>query len=478
MHHSRRSLFRIIAFIAGIMLSGVLAGGCLTFLTGSGSFLTFGGSGGNPVYTAFVLGFALSAGLAVYGILGWIQARRLRSEQESGFRDIKMLIDQERESFTALSRLWEQKEVAWQEEKKQWEQEKQSWCKQRENWEKERETMLRNLGAQRRELKARDEEKTKWEEERETLCAVREGWEKSKESDEQERQQSESQMTELSGRVDALTETCRRLEEEKATLQSEADEAEKQFAAEKDALASRLEKAAQSGLVSLTKVSRVLQSTLGRIAQIVREPEKHPERAFEEIQRLTESFTRQFDNLLQLARLEAGDFKLVVGTTDVDRLVSRVVSDVKPLVDRRDIKITYEQTDRHMERLAADERLLQRCVRCLVDNAVKFTEKAGRITLSAAVVNRDGKKQAEIEVRDTGIGIAPADQEKIFQPFVHDVQSRTEISEEGAGIGLSLLRAALNQHGGSVSVQSNVGEGSSFKLIFCGKEHELQPEAV
>jgi signal transduction histidine kinase len=82
------------------------------------------------------------------------------------------------------------------------------------------------------------------------------------------------------------------------------------------------------------------------------------------------------------------------------------------------------------------------------------------------------------EVRDTGIGIAPADQEKIFEPFVHDVQSRTEISEEGAGLGLSLVKAALKAHGGDVKLSSTVGEGAVFTVVFheCTPEHQESPD--
>jgi two-component system, OmpR family, phosphate regulon sensor histidine kinase PhoR len=96
----------------------------------------------------------------------------------------------------------------------------------------------------------------------------------------------------------------------------------------------------------------------------------------------------------------------------------------------------------------------------LLDNAVKYTEPGGSVRVR---VSRDGES-ARVDVADTGIGIAPEDRERIFERFFRVDRARSR-SEGGAGLGLSIIRWAVEAHGGSVEVESDVGRGSTFSIL-------------
>jgi signal transduction histidine kinase len=95
----------------------------------------------------------------------------------------------------------------------------------------------------------------------------------------------------------------------------------------------------------------------------------------------------------------------------------------------------------------------------LLSNAIKFTPDGGRITVAAAPAN--GGAAARISVTDSGIGIAPEDQAKLFQEFVQ-LDASASRKYEGTGLGLALSRRLVELHGGAIGVESEVGKGSTF----------------
>ena len=107
--------------------------------------------------------------------------------------------------------------------------------------------------------------------------------------------------------------------------------------------------------------------------------------------------------------------------------------------------------------IEADERKVKQVLYNLLSNAVKFTPDGGSIEITAA--REDGT--VRIAVRDTGIGIAPEDQKKIFEEFR---QVGRERSREGTGLGLTLTKRFVELHGGSIAVQSTPGQGSTFSF--------------
>src|SRR5690606_16520881 len=111
--------------------------------------------------------------------------------------------------------------------------------------------------------------------------------------------------------------------------------------------------------------------------------------------------------------------------------------------------------------LHADERAVKQILLNLLANAAKFTPPGGEVTVELICVD-DG---LEVAVGDTGIGIAPADQERVFEPFVQ-VESELNRRFEGTGLGLPLVRSLVELHGGRVTLQSAPAEGTRVTVWF------------
>ena len=112
--------------------------------------------------------------------------------------------------------------------------------------------------------------------------------------------------------------------------------------------------------------------------------------------------------------------------------------------------------DERLGQIQADERKIRQVVLNLLSNAIKFTPEGGRIEVAA--VPRDGL--VEVSVSDTGVGIAPEDQEAVFEEFRQ--VGTAERKAEGTGLGLTLCRKFVELHGGRIWVKSQEGVGSTF----------------
>jgi signal transduction histidine kinase len=113
-------------------------------------------------------------------------------------------------------------------------------------------------------------------------------------------------------------------------------------------------------------------------------------------------------------------------------------------------------TDERVGQVRADERKIRQVILNLLSNAVKFTPEGGRIDVGAG----PGDGVVEVSVSDTGVGIAPEDQEAIFEEFRQVGTAAKKV--EGTGLGLALSRKFIELHGGRIWVHSQVGEGSRF----------------
>ena len=146
--------------------------------------------------------------------------------------------------------------------------------------------------------------------------------------------------------------------------------------------------------------------------------------------------------------LELSDFHL---PTALDSALTLV----RERAGRRGIALQMN-VDGRLGQIQADERKVLQVVLNLLSNAIKFTPEGGRIDVSA------GAKDAlvEISVTDTGIGIAPEDQEKVFEEFRQVGTAAKKV--EGTGLGLTLCRKFVELHGGRIWVKSELGAGSTF----------------
>ncbi len=163
------------------------------------------------------------------------------------------------------------------------------------------------------------------------------------------------------------------------------------------------------------------------------------------------------EELLDLSRIESGQMPLSPRLTDVGQLVRDVAERMLPQAERRHIGLDVELPE-HLGEAVIDPERVEHALVNLVQNAVKFTPEGGRVVMSAG--RRDG--ELTLQVSDTGIGIDASALPRIFERFYKADLSRA--GRAGSGIGLAIVKHAVEAHGGSVGVESEPGAGSTFTI--------------
>jgi GAF domain-containing protein len=162
------------------------------------------------------------------------------------------------------------------------------------------------------------------------------------------------------------------------------------------------------------------------------------------------------NEILDLSKVEAGRMELELAAFDLPLAIDNARTFVRERATKHGITLDVNVDDRLGE-YVGDERKIKQILLNLLSNAVKFTPEGGRIGINARQTNG----AVEISVSDTGIGIAPEDQPKIFEEF-RQVGSDYAHKTEGTGLGLTLAKKFVELHGGRIWVESEVGKGSKF----------------
>jgi signal transduction histidine kinase len=171
-----------------------------------------------------------------------------------------------------------------------------------------------------------------------------------------------------------------------------------------------------------------------------------------------ERLSQLINVLLALARADEGQVQLDREPVRLDLLAFDVALTIEPLAVERGITLQVEKLEPAMV-LGDTARLIQ-AMMSLVDNALTYTNAGGTVTLSVEVSNAS----AYFIVCDTGIGIAPQDAAHIFERFYRADPARSRAAG-GSGLGLTLVDWVVNAHGGSITVESQPGQGSTFTVI-------------
>jgi two-component system phosphate regulon sensor histidine kinase PhoR len=160
------------------------------------------------------------------------------------------------------------------------------------------------------------------------------------------------------------------------------------------------------------------------------------------------------EELLELSRIESGEAPLTIEEVDVAALLEEAVERLRPQAERKNLELSLDVAP-DLGKLPLDARRIERALVNLMHNAVKFTPEGGRVAVNAGVV--DGT--LFVKISDTGIGIAATDLPRVFERFYKVDHSRADV---GSGIGLAIVKHSVEAHGGSVSVESEPGHGSTF----------------
>jgi len=166
------------------------------------------------------------------------------------------------------------------------------------------------------------------------------------------------------------------------------------------------------------------------------------------------------NDLLEIARSEAGRLKIAVSPCDVRESIAAILTEVRPLADQRKIVLTYRELE-GLPQIMADPGRVKEVIMNLVSNAIKYNREGGSVEVYHEVAGR----RVIIHVEDTGMGISEAEQKRVFEKFFRSESAKVgEI--EGTGLGLFITKEIVEKMGGEVWFISEEGKGSRFSVGF------------
>lgn len=255
----------------------------------------------------------------------------------------------------------------------------------------------------------------------------------------------ENRTRELAAANETLTRQRRQLEEANRLLQTDNE-----YKAEFLSMVSHELRTPLTSIVAFVKI-------LNRESDPATEEERQTRREIEHSSRV---LLTMIEDILEMSRVDAGRANLAVELVDMGDLAGVVQGVVQPLADHGGIEFSIDVAP-DVPLVSLDFDKMRHVLENLCGNAVKFTPRGGRVALDIAW-DREAE-EVQMRVSDTGIGIAPADQERIFEKFVQ-VDAGAARHYNGTGLGLSLARQYAEMHGGTIHVESELGRGSTFTV--------------
>jgi signal transduction histidine kinase len=178
------------------------------------------------------------------------------------------------------------------------------------------------------------------------------------------------------------------------------------------------------------------------------------------VERNAERLARLVEDLLFVARLQAGGLELGSGEVDLAAVAEKSVEAARPDAVLKSVELVLEAKS---SKLTGDRLRLGQVLDNLVSNAVKFTPEGGRVTVRVS----DGADGTLLEVADTGLGIPADEQERLFERFFRASTAATH-AVPGTGLGLTVVKAIVEAHGGTIAVASEVGRGTTVRVNLPG----------
>lgn len=223
----------------------------------------------------------------------------------------------------------------------------------------------------------------------------------------------------------------------------------------------------------LGQIVHELKNPLNAIMGFARVGERlcAPEAGEKELRRLADCLTAisrngdhlnvLIEELLHIAQLESGSFAIDYSLVNLSELLQESVENYLPMAEQHGIKL--QATIDADLCLQADPKWLQQIFGNLLSNAIKYTEE-GEVNVSAKAVTQDDQDLIAVEVRDSGIGIDPKDFPAVFSEYTK-VHKNLNKQVDSTGLGLPIAKRLVEMHGGSIGVESVLGEGSTFTVM-------------
>ncbi len=237
--------------------------------------------------------------------------------------------------------------------------------------------------------------------------------------------------------------------------------------------AERAERASHAKSMFLATVSHEIRTPLNAIvgyAELLAAPELHPELhpdALPEyvngILKASNALLNLINDVLDLAKLESGTSDITTGTCHLPRLFDEMTSLFRWRASQKGIALRPSIAP-DFPVLRVSESRMRQILLNLIGNAVKFTDRGEVAWSASATPNADGSVVLALDVRDTGIGIAPDKRETVFDPFVQDISTRGGRIYEGTGLGLPIVKRLVSSCGGTVDLDGVPGGGSLFRV--------------
>lgn len=211
-----------------------------------------------------------------------------------------------------------------------------------------------------------------------------------------------------------------------------------------------------------TPLNAILGMTEGLQEAVFDPISERQKQAIETVERSGRHLLELINDILDLSKTESGKLELQIAPAAISYLCESSLTFVRQQATQKNIQLTSE-IPQQLPNIAVDERRIRQVLINLLSNAVKFTPSGGSVKLEVYTEQQQDQTFLNFSVIDTGIGIAQADMDKLFQPFVQ-VDSRLNRQYAGTGLGLALVRRFTELHHGTVAVSSVLGKGSCFTV--------------
>lgn len=205
----------------------------------------------------------------------------------------------------------------------------------------------------------------------------------------------------------------------------------------------------------LTALKTSIEVTLRNKKLTLKETREILEDSLEDI----DSLKNLSNDLLSLTSYQQNGNKIKMETVDIKKVIENALKKLTSLAKKKNI--TVKLTAKSFK-LTANKNDLEKLITILLDNAVKYTPKGGKVRVTVSVSGR--KKYVVIRVKDTGIGISKKDLPHVFDRFYRADSSRSKTKVDGFGLGLSMAKKIVGLHGGKISVKSTPNKGSTFTI--------------